>query len=825
MLRSLLRGTALSTTFVFASMTLAQVVPSQSTSQPANTTAGGGSALATTDGSIDDIIVTATRRETSLQRTPIAVSAFSQSTLDRQQVNNVTDLARFVPSLQFAQQGDQSAVLLTLRGLGNDTAFTEVADPEVAVYIDGIYSARAQGASLLFYDLERAEVLRGPQGTLFGRNSTAGALSLITAKPNFDGVSGNIEAIAGDYNRFGSRGMINVPLTDTLAVRVAFVTERHDGYADFQQPPTVPNVDRASFITTGKKYYAQDQQSARVSLLFKPNDKLTWNLGFEGFLDHGAPVIGLLQTPRPGTKLFSTLSDTAPDTNRYSVAVRSTINYDLTDHLQASYIAGFTRLGGSTQADADAGALPPTGGFDPANGGKQIFLGGFGENRTVNSRFDFMSHEVQLKSIGQNTIDFIIGGYYSDETNRIRFDVDQRDGYRNGGTRAFVGSFIQANRGINSVAGFGQATWNATSRLRLTGGLRYTYDRKQDIGGRNITAFGCQTTGPCNVNIFGVLPGASANELLAYLNAQGGNFSISNNDVKGGWGKLTYLGRVDADLTDNVLGYASISSGFKSGNIQDGGQTTSPENITNYEAGFKARLFDRKLNLNVAAYYANFTGYQVNQVVNTRDAAGNVIASQVSTLNAKGATTYGIEGELVANLTPTDRIQIATTVQKTKLKTLLAVDGRFDSSGDLTAQRDLAGNELAHAPRFSATATYEHDFVLAGGGRITPRGTVHYETRSFLTFFDGDRTNRVVAGVPVYYGQSFDEQKAYTRSDLAVRYTSPSDKYLVEGFVQNVEARAVRTSAGAFGPTRYAPVFLSNYQAPRTFGARVKLSF
>lgn len=813
----LIASTALATSLFLGSVAAAQTV---STPVP-----GPKPATAATIVDDMDIIVTATRRETNLQRTPIAISAFSQATLDRQQVRDVTDLARFVPSLQFTQQGDQSAVVLTLRGIGNDSAYTEVADPEVAIYIDGVYSPRSQGASVLFYDLERAEVLRGPQGTLFGRNATVGALSLVTAKPNFDGISGYVEGIAGNYNRFGSRGAINIPVSDKLAFRVAFVTEQNDGYAAFQPAPNVPNVDKSAFITSGKRYYARDQKSGRISMLWKPTDRLTWNLSAEGFLDKGAPVIGLLQTPRPGTKLWSTLSDTAPDTDRYSVALRSTIDYDITDGIQATYIAGFSRIGGSTQTDSDAGALPPTGGFDPASG-LQLYLGGFGQNATIASRFDAMSHELQLKSVGKQTVDWIIGGYYSHEKNYIRFDVDQRDGYRDGATRAFVGSFIQADREIDSLAAFGQATWNVSDKLRLTGGLRYTKDRKKDVGGRNVTAFGCPETGPCNVNIFGQYPNATAAQLVALLNAQGGNFAISNNDVRGSWGKLTYLARVDADLTDNVLGYASISSGFKSGNIQDGGQTTNPETITNYETGLKARFFDRRLNVNVAGYFSDFKGYQVNQVVNTRDANGNVIASQITTQNAKGATAYGFEAEVVGNITPNDRLQLSATVQKTKLKTLVTVDGRFDNAGDPTAQRDLAGNELAHAPRFSASATYEHDFQLANGGRISPRATLHYETASWLSFFDGDRTNRVDAlGKPVYYGSDFDRQKAYTRTDLALRYSTPQDKFAIEGFVQNVEDSNVRTNASTFGPTRYAPVFLSNYQAPRTWGGRIRVNF
>jgi iron complex outermembrane receptor protein len=115
------------------------------------------------DNQVAEIVVTATKRETSLSKTPIAISAFSQDLLNKQQVKDVTGLAQYVPSLHFAQQGDQGAILLTMRGIGNDAAYTEVADPEVAIYVDGIYSPRAQGASALMYDMERVEVLRGPR--------------------------------------------------------------------------------------------------------------------------------------------------------------------------------------------------------------------------------------------------------------------------------------------------------------------------------------------------------------------------------------------------------------------------------------------------------------------------------------------------------------------------------------------------------------------------------------------------------------------------------------------------------------------------------------
>ncbi|MBC7668885.1 MAG: TonB-dependent receptor, partial [Gemmatimonadaceae bacterium] len=250
-----LRNTLLAGTSAVTALIAATAVQAQTAQAPADNI------------QIEEITVTATKRETNLQDTPIAITAFGQGSLDRQQVKDVTDLAKFVPSMAINQQGDQGAILVTMRGIGNDNAYTEVADPEVAIYVDGIYSPRAQGAAVLMYDMDAVEVLRGPQGTLFGRNATVGAISLRTARPTTDDYYGSAELVAGSYNRLGARFSVNMPLSDTFAIRIAGITERHDGYADYQQPPAGNGINPAAFVTTGKKYYAQDQRSLRASAL------------------------------------------------------------------------------------------------------------------------------------------------------------------------------------------------------------------------------------------------------------------------------------------------------------------------------------------------------------------------------------------------------------------------------------------------------------------------------------------------------------------------------------------------------------------------------
>ena len=183
---------------------------------------------------LDAVSVTATKRETPLQKTPVAVTAIAADTLDKERVMTVQDLTKLVPGLQGTSEGDHGVVTLTMRGIGNDSAKTEYADPEVATFVDGVYAPRAEAASGLLLDMDGVETLRGPQGTLWGRNSTAGAISFQTAKPEIGaGFYGNAQIEAGNFNQLGARAAFNLPISSTFAMRVAVVHQQHDGYVDY----------------------------------------------------------------------------------------------------------------------------------------------------------------------------------------------------------------------------------------------------------------------------------------------------------------------------------------------------------------------------------------------------------------------------------------------------------------------------------------------------------------------------------------------------------------------------------------------------------------
>jgi iron complex outermembrane receptor protein len=188
---------------------------------------------------IETVVVTATRRETDIMDTPLAVSAVTNEELVKYGISNVKDLSYAIPGLSIQNQTDTNAPIITLRGVRSNNV-TEVGDPAVGIHVDGLYAARPQAAAALMFDLERAELLRGPQGTLFGRNSIVGTLNIITAKPNLEVQGGSVTVEMGRFNQEAIRGHYNLPISDNFALRFAFMDETKDsylnGYYDGSQP-------------------------------------------------------------------------------------------------------------------------------------------------------------------------------------------------------------------------------------------------------------------------------------------------------------------------------------------------------------------------------------------------------------------------------------------------------------------------------------------------------------------------------------------------------------------------------------------------------------
>ena len=615
---------------------------------------------------------------------------------------------------------------------------------------------------------------------------------------------------------------VNVPVTDTFALRFAFADEQHDGYVNYQNPdgqiPSLANqmiaataagippasfqaINTNLFVQGGPKYSAQDQSALRVSSRWAPTSKFSWDLSFEYFRDRGTPGANLMQVPRPGQAFWSSLVDTAPYLNRDVYSIRSRMDYSLTDHLALAYIAGFSHFSGASDYDQDGGAHVPTSFASGAT---------YQEDRTNHSEYQNYSHEIELKSQGKNQLDWILGLYYAAEDNSIRFDIPIFNGTQEG-TVGWQGSFIQPKETVESKAVFGQATFNVTDALHVTGGLRYTDDKRTNQGGTN-NAWSYNAACPQTP----LDPGT--NPLNPSINPSCFN-TYQHNDGVYTNNKLTWLARADADLAPGFLAYVSVSTGYKSGGLQDGGVTYGPETLTNYEIGTKNTLLDGRVTFNNAFFYEDIKGYQFSSPVTF--AGGN---RGLATANASGAKVYGVESELTARPSPDDTLQVSAAFLHTKLGYLEAGSNdygnlvtNFGPGGAIrsgpacsipgTACATFTGNALAHSPSFSGQLIYEHDFHLMNDGVLTPRVSAHYETSSWLSLFNDG------AG---------DQQKSYTRTDLSLTYRAPGSRHWsIEAFVQNVEDGKIRTNAGATGDN----IYTSQYLPPRTFGGNFRLDF
>ena len=818
----------------------AQTAPSSAATSTQTSVAG----KPVDDGSIQEVIVTATKRATSLQQTSVAITAINASELEKAHVQNVSDITSLVPGFQATQEGDHGVITMTLRGIGNDQAKTEQADPEVAIFVDGVYSPRAEGSTTMLYDLDGVEVLRGPQGTLWGRNSTVGVVNFQTAKPALGEHSAYVEATTGTYNALGAKGAINIPISDESAMRIAFSHQQHDGYVNYQGVPNISLANQQAaaapaiasynaahpgapigfsainpndFVTTGPKYDSQDQTALRISYLYQPSTSLKWVSSIEKFVDHGTPNILLMENPRPGQSLWSALVQQAPSVDRTSLNIHSHVDWAVAEGMSLNDTFGYGNFKGASTYDQNAGAVLPT--SFTTGGGLQF-------NNTDNSHYTNYSNELQLQSTGKRELDWLLGLYYSHEDNNIRFDVDQQNGTTQG-TIGWNGVFIQPKELVTSKAIFTQETWNLSDMVHLTGGVRYTKDDKSNQGGSDNASNGnlvwpVQPSTNINYNNnMGVPIGQMASGFSQYNDNTG-----SYNDHK-----ATYLAKATFNLSPTTMVYASVSTGYKSGGLQDGGASKGPlgifgpETMLNYEVGSKMSFMGGAVKWNNAIYDQEFKGYQFSSAVNLPGGGQALVVS-----NAQGTTTVaGWESELVARLTPNDRLQLVTSyIPTAKLGSLVAGSNDYSqlmiANGQGSNVLDVTGNRMPHAPKFSGTLQLEHTFHL-NQGTLSPRLSTHFETASWLSVFNGGVNMNVANnGVNNTAGNPNDQQKSFTRSDIALRYQSTNSWY-AELYVRNLENANIKTVGGASSATGGNIVWQAQYMAPLTAGVLVGTSF
>ena len=713
---------------------------------------------------VEELIVTAQKREEVSQDVPIALTVLSGEQLARQGVSGFQDLSTRVPSLRFGSGVTGGENVITLRGIGSQNT-TSGGDSPVAYSLDGVYLARTTSVDPEFFDIDRIEVLRGPQGTLYGRNSVGGSVNVVTRHPQ-PVLGAHVDALLGNYDARIFRGWVNLPLYQDgdhyAAARITAVKADHDGYQQnlFTGPGATHDAD------------GQDFWMVRGQLFFKLSDKADILL-VASASDNGDPVatktrfslapgrytgaLPYLTDPRQVRKNSPEMFD---HKSRY---VSGTINYDLGPATVTS-VTGYTTGKWAQSNDPDASeltlALNPYWTLD---------------------QFQW-SQELRLASNpSERALSWIVGGFLFGEK------VGQTFQYIDTGLNSpspFTDNFIFTNGGIyktESKAAFGQADLDLEKTgvgvpVTLTVGLRYTHDTKKGFDFLNFT-----------------LPRIP--------------FSVEPTKAfDKSWSQMT--GKVGATwrAAEHVLLYANYSRGYLSGGGLVGNfpGIYQPEKVRALEVGFKTTLADNRLIFNGAAYRQKIRDMQVF----VQDITGSRID------NAGRAHVNGLELEAIATPVEGLRLNASATFTKAEYDQYVTIDNRFAGAAPgcsaTTRLCDFAGHRLVQTPKytFNFGAQYAIETVV---GQLTPRVDVF---RSGDVFF-------LSANSP------FDRQASYTLVDLSVILRAPGDRWTLEAFLRNAGNKDVISNDGLQSNTIGNGFGLDNYTyyPPRTWGVRVGATF
>lgn len=536
---------------------------------------------------LEDIVVTAQKRAESLQDTPISISALDSSALETKRVVSLSDLTSAVPNMQVSPHPNTATTLrVTIRGIGEPSA-TQTRDAPVAIYVDGVYVAKGQGLANELAELERVEVLRGPQGTLYGRNATAGAINFISRPPQLGELSAQQSLTFGSRNEFRSRTSINIPIGDTLAADFTYVAVKKHGFVRNQ------GAGEARFGDI-------DRNAIRGALLWKPSDGFEARYTYDSsWIDDTSPYIQAVplypaegKRSRAGSSGNVVLLPGSTQVQGHNL----TLSYDLNDNLTVKSITGYRRLNDLTNQVYNPGVAVPFLPFNNVNGTNQ-------------KQF---SQELQL--IGDaldGGLKYVGGLYYFTESGDSLDQSNMPSGFNPRTT----------NWNNKAYAVFGQATWTPNfldERLHITIGARWSKDtREADV-------FSTRT--------------APMGPTVVLLDASG----------KRKFNDFSPTGTVQFDINDDVNIYAKIVKGYKTGGFNPTASSQArfsagfgPETLVSYEAGLKTELFDRRIRFNLAAYYSDYKDIQTNVFDPFNPRIFDVI-------NAGKARTQGFEADLTA---------------------------------------------------------------------------------------------------------------------------------------------------------------------------------
>ena len=740
----------------------------------------------TSGASVAEVIVTAQRREERLQDVPISVTAVTSQDLARNRIDDPSRLQLLTPGFTWGSQGSDS--FPAIRGVRTSLVSAQN-DPVIGFYIDGIYQSRTQQQSIPLFDLARVEIQRGPQGTLYGRNTFGGNISVITQEPTKD-FGGHLAVEGGNYDYFKADGAVNLPVTDTLQLRLAAVHIQHDGYVH----STTPGV------------YLDDQNetASRIGLKWTPTSKLevllhagSWERNDFGAGSYGYKVAGTLIDPTTGLQSVTGVpyavnpsvgNPNSIQPNSVYVAGRpigipvtggpytNDWNYEPFEHIVETYVSGsiaydfgpavlksitgYTRFHAHRSADNDQSSAI----FEaPAEG----FGSGYQEPNTVDGT---LSEELQLASQQSGRFQWIVGLFGLHDN--IKESYSQKA--TNPGTT--IPSFIETT-GLqtNAYAAYAQGSYFVIpDQLRVIAGIRYSHETKK---------FGF-------ADYFGGVPGTY--DVGPPYSVTGGAPSFS---------KVTYRAGLEYTPTRNTMAYATVSSGFESGGVNDTGgnpaipSSYAPQTVTAYEVGLKNRFFEGRVQTALSVFDNEFSGLQIN-----------VYTPQVSYFGSAGKA-YSRGAEFQLQTLPFQDFHIDGTLAYLRARYTQYISGNNFAGGlgEGPASVDLAGKQIPQSPEFKATLAAYYDYKISGFGTVSPYVSFLYSSSYYTTDF-----NTVL-----------DRQKSYAQFDLALRWTEPQGKFYVEGFGQNVGNTAVLYSA-VVGRDERIQV---SYGPPATYGVRFGLNF
>lgn len=705
-----------------------------------------------------DIVVTATRSSEALSKVPASVSAISAADLGVGGVKDVASLATAIPNLSV---GDQFGVnRIFIRGIGM-TSIDLGADGGVAFLQDGAQIARPAAQLSGFYDLERVEVLRGPQGTLYGRGATAGAINLITKRPT-ETLDGYLRASYGNYNAIALEGAMSGPLSgDRLMVRVAGKYDKRDGFGINE--------------FTGKDIDDRDAYAFRGSILAKPADDLEVLLSGEYFKENDSnyafhyfgPTVApenFLGSLLGGQSLFTVAAAAGRQPNLRNI-------YSDQEPLNKRDGYSFTGTITWTPGDWDVKSITSYRKFTRFN---RNDLDGSSANMFGQNNYDERSKSFSQEFVGtykSEKFDALIGAMYFHENlfGSVRVPLTNLavllklagqlpptvpDNALDGANYLQFGTVT-----IDALGFYAQGSYALTDKLKLTAGGRFSHEKRKGVG------------------------------TFDFLGSV-------NTDKQKSWNAFTPTLTLNYQASDTTLAYASVTRGFKSGVINVGSRNDviNPEYAWSYEVGLKTATADRKLQANLAAFYMDYSDLQVGFV----DAS-----SVVTTVNAASARNYGVEAELRARPVQGLTLELFGTYLNAKYRNFTTGDYRQGF-----AQVNLAGNRLSNAPEFSFRAGADYDFALGSAGKLNARAEVNWQDRVFFTEFNNaDAT-----------------QGPYALINAGLRFTSADDKWSVDVWGRNLANKLVITNNIITAPL-FNSVRVGSVAPPRTYGVTLGVNF